>query len=354
MPQKKTIEEVREFIREKSGGKCELLSKEYVNDRTPLLLRCSCGNEFTRKYCKLRRGYFTCRECSLKQTSESYRADISDVIKVINSTGCKYLGGDYINNTSRLTIKCRCGNVFKKRYIDFIKGQDRCPECGKKRLSLSKTKYTEDDVKEKIAEKGYTLLEEYKNCYTKVKCKCSKGHIFYLEFDRFLNGKSGCQLCRDDSIKSSGHWNYKGGCGKVREGLRLAVKPWRKRIEESYSYTCPITGETENITVHHFTPFCEIVDSACKRLGIENHYNGVFSDYADYNEYDRLKELVMSEHNFDTGILLSRKVHLQFHKLYGKTGNTEEQFDDFLRKYYNTTLLEVRKKQIVPATDCNA
>ena len=47
---KKTIEEIREYVKNNSDGKCELLSKEYHDKKTPLILKCSCGNIFERKW----------------------------------------------------------------------------------------------------------------------------------------------------------------------------------------------------------------------------------------------------------------------------------------------------------------
>ena len=51
----------------------------------------------------------------------------------------------------------------------------------------------------------------------------------------------------------------------------------------------------------------------------------------------------MEKHTVDIGIPIRKKVHFQFHAEYGKSNNTPEQFDEFLRNHYNTSLEEIRK-----------
>ena len=166
---KKTIEEVREFIFKNSNGECELLSKEYENKKTPLKIRCRCGNIFERKWENLNKNFIQCKDCTNKHRSEKYSFSQEYIIDKINSTGCKYISGEYVNSRSLLTIQCRCGKIFKKDYCNFSAGADRCPECGNENARKSKIKYfISMDLNKKtgevysqkeLLEKGKKLIE---------------------------------------------------------------------------------------------------------------------------------------------------------------------------------------------------
>lgn len=67
----------------------------------------------------------------------------------------------------------------------------------------------------------------------------------------------------------------------------------------------------------------------------------------DYNdgEFEILKKSVISKHDLKNGIPMMRKIHNQFHRIYGKGNNTEEQFDEFLKEYYNTDLSTIQEKR---------
>lgn len=339
---KKTIEEVREFIKKYSDGKCELISEEYINKKTPLKIRCSCGNVFERKFQNLNKYYIQCKECTNKMRSSKYRTSIDEVIFKINSTGCEYISGEYLNENSLLTIKCRCGNVFNKSFAKFSSGQDRCPECGNKKLSDSKIKYTLEDVQKVISEKGYKLLEEqYLGAHEKMRCICSKGHEFDLVFSQYLSGCSGCTKCAIAERSGTKHPNYTGGNSKVLEALRKCIDSWKKDIMELYDYECPITGEKKDLSVHHLISFANILDICSKKCNVPIHKK--LKDYDDYEDFVLLKNTVISFHEKRTGILISSRIHSDFHKEYGSKNNTQEQFNEFLQLKYNTCLGKILK-----------
>lgn len=340
---KKTIEEVREFIRENSNGKCELLSDVYVNNRTPLKIKCSCGNVFERSLANLNVNFIQCKDCTNKMRSKKYSASLSDIIEKINSTGCEYISGEYINGKSLLTIKCRCGKIFKKSYAKFSSGQDRCPDCGNEIVRNSKIKYTLEDVQKKISERGYVLLEkEYLGAHEKMRCRCSKGHEFDLIFSQYLKGCSGCNKCAIISKSGINHPNYSGGESKVIEALRNCVDSWRKGIIELYDYKCPISGEEKDLEVHHLRDFSQILDICSKKCGIPIHKK--LKEYSNYDDFVLLKDTIIEYHNNKTGILISSKIHSDFHKEYGKDNNTAEQFDEFLKENFDTCLEKVMRK----------
>lgn len=336
---KKTIEEVREFIFNNSNGKCELLSEEYVNKKTPLKIKCGCGNVFERKWENLNKDFVQCKECTNEYRSEKYSFSRKQIIDAINSTGCKYIGGEYVNNRSLLTIQCRCGNVFKKDYARFSSGANRCPECGNENTRKSKIKYSIQDVQEKISEKGYILLEtEYLGAHEKMRCKCSKGHEFDLVFSQYLKGCSGCNKCAVFLKSGKTHCNYKNGNSKVSEALRNTIDTWKKRIAELYDNKCPITGDESDLVVHHIVSFSVIVRTASEKCGVPVLKR--IKEYDQYEDFAKLKDEIVLLHNSEVGILISGKIHSLFHRKYGAEA-TKDDFIKFLKEDYNTDLCDI-------------
>ena len=344
MPERLTIEYVKGFVRDKSKGECEVLSNEYINSVTPLLVRCKCGEEFCRTFNKLKQNTVYCKKCSVEYKAEQFRLNLDDVIENISQKGCEYISGEYENNRSLLKIRCRCGNVFEKSYAKFMHGQDRCPECGRKSLAESKTKYSVDDVQREISKDGYCILDKskYIDAATPIECVCKRGHVFNLIFSEYLGGHSGCKKCSAIRNAYKRHWNYKNGDSLVEEALRAAVNSWKKDIKKSYGMKCCITGMKSNIVVHHLTDYKTIVEEVSRELNIPILER--IRDYDDYEDFILFKERFVEKHTEKTGIPITKKVHSQFHQKYVQRA-TAENFDKFLKETYNTCLDDVFEKQ---------
>lgn len=349
MPKRLTFEEVNNFVETKTEGRCKILSSEYKNVETPLLLRCSCGKTFKRTFHKLRSSeLIECPECCKKRKSEKYRLSLNQVKEKISGLGCEYVSGTYKNNQSVLLIRCSCGNTFKKSLAKLSTGQNRCPDCGKKALAASKTLYSLEDVETELQKRGYTLLspEEYRNCESTVLCSCKNGHTFHIKFSSFIAGHAGCKKCANEALKGNNHWNYKGGESEVIDDLRKSLLVWKKAIFAIYEGKSAITGQkNKSLVIHHLKPFMEIVREACESLNLP--LNRKIKHYTE-RQYSELKSLVLKGHKPEMGIPLERAIHDKFHEKYGNTGNTSKQFDEFLRKNYKVSLAEVQRFNFSP------
>ena len=60
-----------------------------------------------------------------------------EVKKYINSKNCELLETNYINSSTKMKIKCSCGNIFIKDFNHFKRGQNTCSLCS---LDRSKNK----------------------------------------------------------------------------------------------------------------------------------------------------------------------------------------------------------------------
>lgn len=83
MPKRPTYDEICASVNKISDGKTKLISKEYVNSRTPLLFQCQCGKPFSRIYEKFSYGRVKCPDCTMESRKEKLKLDINDVISKI-------------------------------------------------------------------------------------------------------------------------------------------------------------------------------------------------------------------------------------------------------------------------------
>ena len=116
--------EVKNFI-EQYG--CKLLSTEYVNNCTDLLIQCSCGNTFYRTFANFKHGSHTCRNCTNNRLRNMFRTPQDDVYEYVKSIGLSCLS-DYVNSHEPLTLLCSEGHKFKRSY-SVLKSSHECPIC---------------------------------------------------------------------------------------------------------------------------------------------------------------------------------------------------------------------------------
>lgn len=103
------------------------------------------------------------------------RMDIDKVKKVILEYGGEWIGNKYINNTTKLLIRCSiCGKTFERTYATVKNNKNaKCRKCTCKENSLSNKSYNSiknsiEDIEEYIIRCGGKWIGgEYKNCKSK-------------------------------------------------------------------------------------------------------------------------------------------------------------------------------------------
>lgn len=123
-----------------------------------------------------------------------------------------------------------------------------------------------------------------------------------------LSGRTISQNIKDKisatmKLKADKHPNWRGGVSSETEKLRSSgeYKYWRKECLKRDNFTCQKTGQSGGeLAVHHINNFADFPEL---RFEISN------------------------------GITLSKEVHKQFHKIYGKRNNTQEQMLEFITSY---------------------
>lgn len=128
---------------------------------------------------------------------------------VKENSKCELLSEEYINWTSQLSFKCKCGNVFKSSFKEFKGSKDRakrqCNDCGKE-IRVKKRTKTHDKFCEQvydIVENEYKVIGKYINSNTKVKFKHNICENEFLMFPNdFLKGQR-CPNCYGTPLKTT-------------------------------------------------------------------------------------------------------------------------------------------------------
>lgn len=122
--------------------------------------------------------------------------------------------------------------------------------------------------------------------------------------------------------------NYK----TIKKYVRCRLTPWRDRVRELNNYTCSLTGVRTNIIVHHIRGFNLLLYEA-----IENLDFPIYEDISKYNQNqldELLNEFLEVQESYHSYICINEDIHRKFHKEYGYGNNTEEQWNEFVNKYY--------------------
>lgn len=161
---------------------------EYKNNRTRVDVMCNvCGNTFSPKASSLYMGH-GCPYCSgrVGKTTEQFIDEMSE-----KNPNVKILG-KYKNSKTKIETLCNeCGHLWMPTPNTLLSGEG-CPRCS----GLMK-KTQEEFVEEmRIKHPTITVIGEYINNRTKVKCFCNecKSYFFSAPHTMLSNG-NGCSNC---------------------------------------------------------------------------------------------------------------------------------------------------------------
>lgn len=205
---KPTIKVVKDSF-EKEGY--TLLSDTYISNKVKLEYLCSNEHKNSITWSDWNSGGYRCPDCA-----NNKKLSIEHVILDFNLEGYIFVGGDYINNTSILIIKCSKGHEFETSRGRWTTG-NRCPTCYYNRINI-------DTIKESFELDGYKLLsKEYIDAHTKLNYICTNGHEHKISWAAWQQGER-CFYCRNENARLS-----------LNEIKDLFISENYKFIEDSYS-----------------------------------------------------------------------------------------------------------------------
>lgn len=347
MSKRLTYDEVLNYVNNISGGKTKLLSKKYINNRSPLLFQCACGETFERNFVNFRKGNMLCPKCCNEEVHKKARLDLDYIKSEINKSGCRYISGEYKNKDSKLYLQCTCGNYFYKSWDTFKRGQSHCPDCGRKKIAEFQRKYYLNDAQTILSQHGYKIIGNYVDSVTPVECICTKGHVCLIKLSDLIGTRhSGCKQCGIERRSGVNHYNYKGGVSLLDNVIRQNLSDWNNNIRKLYNHECPIMHTTKlNTVVHHLYSLNMIIQDVLREDKVQIQ---LFKPMNEIELYDKeIKKIisdVVNKHTNKTGILIDKDIHSAFHKQYGYGNNTPKQFDDFLKNNYSISLSQILKE----------
>jgi len=326
LPKKHSIDEVN-FIIELYGFK--LLSKNYINNKTPLKIQCSQGHIFERTLDSFRINK-ECPICKKENNIHGLVVPIEDILKEFNYYGFIILKGieNYKNGDSEFLIQCPQGHIYNEK-VKYFRQKHKCPYCSKK------AKPTIEQINKDFKERNLILLTDfYINKRTKMDFICEKhpNIIQHIDWDHFHNRGQGCKYCGYERVSGENHYEWKGGISSLKNYLVTHILHWKIDSMKNYNYKCVITGERDNWQIHHLYSFSSLIQETLLKTGLR-----LYSSINQYTleELELLKNTCLSLHyNYPLGVCLSTVLHKEFHRTYGKSNFIP---DDFYVFYKNKT-----------------
>lgn len=196
MAKKYTYTEIKNFIEAESGSGCRLLSKEYINCKSKLKIKCLCGEDFKTTFDEFKNDKKRqCNKCGYMNGGKEHRKPHKYFInEVYQLVGNEYTVVDkYINDSTKITLRHNdCGYEWKVIPSSFLQGT-RCPKCQHR----SYIKTNKEIVQEvcNLVKDEYTVLEKYKGGEVKILFRHNKcGYEYYVKPNNFRNGRR-CPNC---------------------------------------------------------------------------------------------------------------------------------------------------------------
>lgn len=204
-----------------------LLEDEYLNAKTPMRCRCSCGNETEITYDVVKQGQKGCNHCYKETIGEKQRLDYTFVKNYFKERGCELLEPTYKNGSQKLRYVCECGRESVIRFNNFRKGA-KCLDCAIENATGEKSPRYRHDLTKQEREKKRLILGESivkwrisvfeRDNYTCQSCGVRNKELRAHHLDGYHwakdkridvdNGVTLCYRCHDIKYKGSFHNTY--------------------------------------------------------------------------------------------------------------------------------------------------
>ena len=118
------------------------------------------------------------------------KINLSLLQNIAKERGGKCLSSKYINANTKLKWQCSKGHIWEAKPRTIKNNKSWCKVCS------GSNKLTIEEMKEiALSRSGECISNEYKNSKTKLKWKCSKGHIWEATPNNIKNKNSWCLEC---------------------------------------------------------------------------------------------------------------------------------------------------------------
>ena len=191
MSRKKTPEE---YLKECKENGYDLPVDDYINSNTKLTFKCNQGHMYKQYPCDHLRGH-GCKYCADDAMRYIRRKTPEQYIKECKEKNVDLPIEDYKTKRIKIKFKCKRGHIYKQLPGGHLRG-DGCPYCYHERSAINLKKGS-DIYKEECKDRKIDLpIDTYINNNTKIKHRCSNGHIYLQTPSDHLQGY-GCPVCNE-------------------------------------------------------------------------------------------------------------------------------------------------------------
>lgn len=252
---------------------------------------CDCGEETMKSREQLTRNQIpSCEKCARKFRFIDLSNKKFGKLTVLNL----YESGDY--KLTKWNCICECGNI--KVFLTTQLTTGRTKSCGCVYKNKDKTRI---DLIGKTF--GKLIVVKKSNEQSMWLCKCDCGNEVICRSTSLKSGSTkSCGCFRKEKLSGENSRYWKGGVTKEnkenKKNYSFFLIKWSKNIKERDNNECKKCKKTEKLHAHHII---NILFDITKILDINN------------------------------GITLCETCHKNFHKIYGKLKNNNEQLEKFLK-----------------------
>ena len=184
MSRRITTEEYRQQVKQLNND-FEVLG-EYINNKTPILHRCSNGHDWVVVSTQIKAGA-VCPECNTYKNKKITNTDYQ--IMLVNLNNGIVCLEEYKNIKTKLNHQCSEGHQWMVVPESILKGHG-CPFC------CTNHKLSTAEYREQLTEMGLSIkcTDEYQGDKTKIKHQCSNGHQWNVRPADIKQG-NGCPSC---------------------------------------------------------------------------------------------------------------------------------------------------------------
>ena len=248
-----SYKEVREVFENKGN---ELISKEYIDSKTPLEYICDCGKLDKKRLNDFKRGQ-RCKECGIKKYSKKLKGregtkkpiwDLEKMNTIASSKGYKIIDKKYEKKDyqNALFALIQCGNFkHKPKWVvwnSFKKGHE-CKECSYEKTG--KQLWNKKDVEEFYLKHGLEIvnIEEFKTVDKSILCIDKEGFKVQASISNLKKGrKPSPYQYNPHAVENIQHY-----CKKYRPDYELLSKDYVDiKTEYEWIYKGELLPETIN------------------------------------------------------------------------------------------------------------
>lgn len=331
------------FTRYRDKFYVKLEDLDYGSGKLIVLICDQCSSEYTIAYNK----YLKRTNSSTKDKCSSCRNRKNSNKEIVSKRIIKeflerdlIIQEDFSYSNQKQKIPCLClkhkeeGIQFIS-YGDFNHKKQGCKYCGRAKTEEAR-RLTIQQLIDRTKEKGFILLSEYseyQNTSSILRFKCIRHGEFQASWSAFIGREHHCNDCAMEMVSGENHHSWNGGITDLRKACREHLIPWVKESFIHYNGRCYITGKTNNLDLHHFYNFKNILEETLMELNLD-----IYSKIYEYtqDELNLIHKTVLENHfKYGYGIPLRKDIHILFHKIYGYKNNSMSQLEEFKNDYLN-------------------